>query len=51
MATDPELQGVVQEIFERIVRDRTLSFPWYQPWVKSAGHAEKNADLLPLVYS
>ena len=51
MAIDPELQGVVQEIFERIVRDRTLSFPWYQPWVRSAGHAEENADLLPLVYS
>ena len=51
MDIDPELQGMVQEIFERVVRDRTLSFPWYQPWVRSAGQAEENADLLPLVYS
>lgn len=51
MDIDPELQGMVQEIFERVVCDRSLSFPWYQPWVRSTGQAEENADLLPLVYS
>ena len=51
MEDDPEIQELIYGIMERIVRDRTLAFPWYQPWIRSEQDAEENADLLPLVYS
>lgn len=48
---EPDLQDVMQRVVQRVLRDRLLSFPWYQDWIRSEAEAEAAADRLPLVYS
>jgi hypothetical protein len=47
----PALQDVIRRVMEPVLQDRMLSFPWYQPWVRSAEQAQAAWDRLPLVYS
>jgi hypothetical protein len=51
MQQEPDLQSVMQTVMTDIVRDRALSFPWYQSWIRTEAEAEAAYDRLPLVYS
>jgi hypothetical protein len=51
MAHEPQIQDIMMVVMQEIMDDRALSFPWYQPWIRSEAEAEAATDRLPLVYS
>ena len=48
---EPDIQAIMMTVVAEILRDRHLSFPGYQPGIKSEADAQADAATLPLIFS